>query len=355
MMASAVASSSTAPSTSSLNSPLEESRPQAGPLPVKRGEIGFQQELHGDSEGTSGTSEAATLPERHPADRDHPPAPSEATEAPSTPSSNPPNPPTTNVPDPSSDDSSSTNSLKKSKKRFFHFLQCPKKTAKYGGIKLTTLLAFSLQLLAVTGTIAGWVVAALMLNGKKGTQSTTDSNGNNMPQSSISSSIFIHVVFAIAFLGQLLFLERRIFIMRAQRYAYLHPGEILPTNRRVGRTAGNGIGIAPWNRPPLPTYARALQESGIGTGDAEDNEIAMVPPPAYGNTRGSRLLLTGYLRESLRAQRPRSVHTVASSRPVSYASQDDDWEVIQDADRARQLEETLATLERPSGSNQQRM
>lgn len=136
--------------------------------------------------------------------------------------------------------------------------------------------------------------------------------------------------------------------MRAQRYAYLHPGEVLPTARRRGLGTTTGIGIAPWNRPPLPTYARALQESGIGTGDVEDNEIAIVPPPAYGNTRGSRLLLTGFLRESLRAQRPASMHTVASSRPVSYASRDDDWEVIQDADRARQLEETLTTLEGPA-------
>ncbi|KAF5333021.1 hypothetical protein D9758_015187 [Tetrapyrgos nigripes] len=74
-MASAIASSSTAPSTSSLNSPLEESRPQAGPLPKKRGEIGYQEELHETAQGeaSSSSSEPASLPERHPADRDHPP------------------------------------------------------------------------------------------------------------------------------------------------------------------------------------------------------------------------------------------------------------------------------------------
>ncbi|THV02994.1 hypothetical protein K435DRAFT_716149 [Dendrothele bispora CBS 962.96] len=350
MMASAIASSSTAPSTSSFNSPLEESRPQAGPLPSKRGEIGYQEELHESSEeGSSSTSEHVALPERHPADRDHPPAAPEA----SSPSPESSAAATTDTPsNPPSDDSSSTSSIKKSKNRFLHCFLHSKKTVKYGGIKLTTLLAFSFQMLAVSGTIAGWIVAALMLNGKNIQSQSTDSNGNNAPQSSISSSIFIHVVFAIAFLGQLLFLERRVFIMRAQRYAYLHPGEILPSSRRTGRTAGNGIGIAPWNRPPLPTYARALQESGIGTGDVEDNEIAMVPPPAYGNTRGSRLLLTGYLRQSLRVQRPPSVHTVASSRPVSYASRDEDWEIIQDADRARQLEETLTTLEGPQSRRQ---
>ena len=103
--------------------------------------------------------------------------------------------------------------------------------------------------------------------------------------------------------------------------------------------------------------------------------IAVVPPPAYGNTRGSTFLLSGFLRESLRAQRPVSVHSQTSqaqsqlgrsrsgdgdlergegvgagvdgerSRPVSYQTIDEEWEVIQDMGRAMILEETLTTLE----------
>jgi hypothetical protein len=170
--------------------------------------------------------------------------------------------------------------------------------------------------------------------------------------SAASSSIFIHVVFAVAFLSQCLFLERRIYVLRAQRYAFLHPGEILPTSRRRGQLPDASVALSPWNRPPLPTYAAALAQSGVGTGDVEDHIIAAPPPPAYGNTRGSTLLLSGFLNATLRAQRPVSEMSQQHDRPVSYASRDDDWEVIQDADRARQLEETLARLERPGNRRQ---
>jgi hypothetical protein len=145
-------------------------------------------------------------------------------------------------------------------------------------------------------------------------------------------------------------LERRFFRLRGERYSYLHPGEILPRHRGVPRGSDTGIAFAPWNRPPLPTYAAALAQSGVGTGDVEDHLIAAPPPPAYGNTRGSTLLLQGYLRNSLRAQRPPSVVSEAASereRPISYASRDERWEEIQDADRARQLDATLSRLQAP--------
>lgn len=173
------------------------------------------------------------------------------------------------------------------------------------------------------------------------------------PKEGNTSSIFVHVVFAVGVLGQLLFLERRVYRVRAERYAYLHPGEILPTSR--GRAmVGSNMAYAPWHRPPLPTYAAALAQSGVGTGDVEDHIIAQPPPPAYGHTRGSTLLLAGFLRDSLRAQRPTSAATNRTgishmSRPASYRSTDDQWEEIEDAERARRLEETLARLSsRPS-------
>jgi len=113
------------------------------------------------------------------------------------------------------------------------------------------------------------------------------------------------------------------------------------------------MALAPWNRPPLPTYAAAL---GVrGTGDVEDNIIAAPPPPAYGNTRGSTLLLANLFRSSSRAQSRRSVQSRPSSgqtsrdvrasnnsvRPISY----DASEHLSDVERAQALEEALATLE----------
>jgi hypothetical protein len=108
----------------------------------------------------------------------------------------------------------------------------------------------------------------------------------------------------------------------------------------------------------LPTYAAALAESGAGTGDVEDGLIAAPPPPAYGKTRGSMVLLSGPMSATLRAQARQARESVgsgsresvlgeSSSRPMSYVSRDEDWEERADAERARRLEETLARLEEP--------
>jgi hypothetical protein len=104
-------------------------------------------------------------------------------------------------------------------------------------------------------------------------------------------------------------------------------------------------------------------ESGVGTGDVEDNRIAVAPPPAYGNTRGSTLILTGFIsaefqeqarlaRETRgdRASRATVATTESSkssdkSRPVSYKTVDSEWDARCDMSRATYLAETLARLE----------
>jgi hypothetical protein len=141
--------------------------------------------------------------------------------------------------------------------------------------------------------------------------------------------------------------------VRAERYVFKHPGEMLPTSLQRGQSVDAAMPVAPWSRPPLPTYAAALASSGVGTGDVEDIDIAQPPPPAYGQTRGSTLILAGFLRNSLRAQAREYDHYRASTmsvrngndRPISFVSQDEEWEVRRDADRARRIEEALATLE----------
>lgn len=182
----------------------------------------------------------------------------------------------------------------------------------------------------------------------------SDSNNNNNGAatgiSTFSSLVIVHVSFTIVTLVQLLFLERSIFHARAERYLRVHG---MPRG-----AAGASMGIAPWNRPSLPTYAAALTESGVGTGDVEDNLIAIPPPPAYGKTRGSRLLLSGMLRESLIRQlnrssqrsstasalspaSPREMEEGQRSRPLSY----DASEEADNAKRAMDLEVALAKLE----------
>ncbi|KAJ3570107.1 hypothetical protein NP233_g4619 [Leucocoprinus birnbaumii] len=313
-------------------------RPQAGPLPRKRGEIGYVEGQ--DAEERSGSSSPdVVLPARHPADRDVEQGAVETTDQP-TASTQATTPPTT-----TSETASTVDSVSASKQKGRQLLGLFKckcnhtNPTKVAGIQLPTLTRFILQVLVLAGTIVGWVFVTRFLT-------TTNEDGNT--PGGPSSTIFMHVIFSIASLGQLLLLERRIFRMRAERYSYLHPGEVLPSFRNRHRVPDDIIALSPWNRPPLPTYAAILAESGRGTGDVEDNAIAQQPPPAYGNTRGSTFLLSGFLNEEQRLQRPASVHSASSviDRPKSYTSRDDEWEEIQNAERARRLEETLAKLER---------
>ncbi|KAH9480604.1 hypothetical protein JR316_0007204 [Psilocybe cubensis] len=303
-----------------------ERRPQAEPLPSKRGEIGYIEGVHVPLERADDAG-LARLPERHPADRDNSP-----------PSAPPLDTGSAANPSPSSSESpSSPSSITKSPKGL--------KSLTFGGLQFITLLIFTIQLFIFAGTIVGWVFAARLMM-------RTSSSGDSNSPSGQSTSVFVHVVFVLALLGQLIYLERRLFRLRGERYSYLHPGEILPRHRNIPRSPDTALAFAPWNRPPLPTYAAALAQSGVGTGDVEDHIIAVSPPPAYGNTRGSTLLLAGYLRNSLRAQRPNSSYSQAPPESpdrtpsrLSYVSRGEAREGRENADRAQRLEATLSRLE----------
>lgn len=333
-----IASTSAAPSLTTLE---VDPRPQAGPLPSKCGEIGYREDDGRDLERGSDEGDGRSimmLPPHHPADRDAHEASATVQSGPAVDGA---------VPTPSQNpevlvDASSTHS--KSGKRSIISFFAPRSVPTFGGIRLTTFLLFIAQLLFAGGTIVAWVLVVRRI--RQSTQQSQDGDSENSGGLQLSSSaIFIHVVLAITLLGQFIFIERRLYRLRAERYFYLHPGEMLPTSRR---TSSGSMGISPWNRPPLPTYAATLAQSGHGTGDVEDNIIAVPPPPAYGNNRGSRLLLQGYLRDSLRAQRPISEHSQSSQRdgsPISYTPHDEEWQEVRDAERARQLEEALSKLE----------
>ncbi|PIL22791.1 hypothetical protein GSI_15486 [Ganoderma sinense ZZ0214-1] len=350
----------------SLRSPAAEEppRPQAGPLPRKHGEIGFDEGLYNiPVEGAQASSSSTSLPERHPADREYA-ASSEL------------NAPVPDHPPRSPSRTESTNTASTAGKRSIISFFKAKRIPTYGGLRLTTLAVFFFQLALFAGTLAGWVLTIQRMQQSMASAASSDSgNGNTQVMlSTTSAQIFVHVAFGIVALAEIIFLERTIFRLRAERYAYVHPGAILPRSARTRALEERemGIAFAPWNRPPLPTYAAALAQSGVGTGDVEDNIIAIPPPPAYGNTRGSTLLLRGFLTDALRAQRPRSDSSVRSGisersgrgsragaagtgdeqdRPKSYMSTDPEWEARCDADRALVLEETLARLE--DGNNRQ--
>ncbi|PPR00421.1 hypothetical protein CVT24_004482 [Panaeolus cyanescens] len=309
----------------------DEHRPQAGPLPSKRGEIGYVEGVHsnGSNVDTPPIGDATpALPSRHPADRDAqtPPPPTSATALDATGVNTPSNDQQVQPPTPTSPAKQGSRASR---------IIC--------GFQLGTLCVFAAQISLLAGTIVGWVFAVKLLRNLSNGQSVTG-----------TSAIFVHVVFVVVVVTELVFLERRVFRLRGERYSYLHPGEILPRHRNLPMSPDTAMSLAPWNRPPLPTYAAALAQSGVGTGDVEDHLIAASPPPAYGNTRGSTLLLSGFLRDSLRAQRPASGEnqsTPPTSRPVSYSSRDEGLEEGRDSARAQRLEETLNRLEATPSSS----
>lgn len=289
--------------------------PQAGPLPSKRGEIGFVEGVHTQPPAQAQPVDQEALPARHPADRPPQVLSSDEAPLPSDGSS------------PASSDSSSTHTVDKcSHKRFPKFM----------GVHSMTLLLIFVQLSLFTGTIVGWVFAAMALDGQHNDPPPGPPDALNPPPPAPdhTSNIFVHIAFAVVVITQLLFLERRIYRVRAERYAFKHPGEIPPSSLRRGHSVTDAmIPVAPWNRPPLPTYAAALAASGVGTGDVEDPEIAPPPPPAYGKTRGSTLLLAGFLRDSLlirlqehEENRSESRMSDHSDRPVSLRSSNEEEE-----------------------------
>ena len=327
---------------SSTSTAVEEQRPQAGPLPSKRGEIGYVEDGH-DSVTAAASSDNVSMHSRHPADRSREPSPENRSSSGNN-SSGDAQPGDSAMPGSGSGDSGS---MRKKKRTVY----------KLGGVYVTTLLRCIVQILFLGGTIVAWVIVArhigsLNLNGDS-SQDNDDSNqnddNNNSGLTNNTGTIFVYVAFGIAVLGQLLFLERCVYLMRAQRYMFLHPGDVLPRHGRGIPGTSLNMPFTPWNRAPLPTYAAALAQTGHGTGDVDDNLTAIPPPPAYGNTRGSTLLLAGNHRRSLRDRLP-GLQEIPSSRPVSYASRMSQ-EVVADMERSQILEETLARLEDGSGSH----
>ena len=135
----------------------------------------------------------------------------------------------------------------------------PKRSPAIGGLRLPTLLIFAVQLILLGGTAPVWFFTSKHLQ-------TLTSEGKSLFKGQ-PTIIFVHVLFSIAVLTELVFLERRIFRLRVERYSYRHPGEILLRSRHVPPVA---LAFAPWNRPPLSTYAAALLQRRVAAGDVED-------------------------------------------------------------------------------------
>jgi len=245
------------------------------------------------------------------------------------------------------------------------------------GIEPPTLIRLAFAIVILVGVIISWVLTVVFVSkqsrsppsrssghGNNGDQDDNDGTitsnpGSNSPFSVTQDAIFIHAGFGMLTLVLLILLERAVFIARAERYAFKHPN----ANGRRGRIGvRGGVALAPWNRPPLPTYANAMGYTG--TGDVEDAQIAGPAPPEYGNTRGSTLLLSTYFGGSqpewnvgdgendahervagYNDSRVADVEVAIPERAVSRTSRLSSSSIQEDAGRARRLEQALAALE----------
>jgi len=308
---------------------VESPRPQADPLPSKRGEIGYI-EAAAPPIDILHTLNEHDLPTRHSFDRNRspvaviPPAQSEDVSCPSIVSS------PSIVSCPSSDQLSTTASITKSNGMLDFFK--PQGPPAFGGIRLYTLVIFAVQLSLLGGTVVIWVLVSKRraITGKEKDHQTPFEQSTIIP---------VHIVFIVVILVQLVLLERLFFRLREERYGFVHHGETLPRDRDIPRSAAESsmtLAFAPWNHPSLPTYAAALSQSGVATGDVEDHLIAGSPPPAYDNTRGSTSV---FPRNSLGRE--------SGTGRLSYVSRDEQRVQVQNAESLRRLEETMDRLEPP--------
>ena len=225
------------PSSPILSQGPAATRPQADPLPTKRGEIGYRASLNrpvsfNPQPESDVTAHDASIPARHPADRE----PLPATE---------PSPITSENGDEQVPESqpSSTPILSFLKPKFSKF-----------GVRPSTIFLLVAQSSLLLISIGFWIILAkLILPSSNGTTTAT--------------GVFVHLSFVIAIIVQVVLLERLVFRYRAERYAALHPGEVIPDTFNRGEQVSTRLALAPWNRPPLPTVSLIFRLLEVGNAD----------------------------------------------------------------------------------------
>lgn len=158
-----------------------------------------------------------------------------------------------------------------------------------GGICNNTISRICYLVLIVGVLAAAWVLSVRAIEMSPDPNQNGEQEG---PGSSLSSTVFIHIVFAISTLALLITLYQTVLQVLAERRAFAHPHDVLPRYNTYEADSDNYA--------PLRTRMRPLWLSGTlregRTAPAVDADVpAMVgpPPPAYGRTRGSTLLLKG--------------------------------------------------------------
>ena len=305
-----------------LSNGVESPRPQPDPLPSKQGEIGYIEAVEPPTDILHSLHLQQPTTRPHSVDRNH---------SPISPDSVIPPAQSEVVTCPSSDQLSSTASITKPN-GMLDFFKSQGPPA-FGGLRPYTLVIFAVQLILLGGTVTAWVFASKCL--------AIAAEQNHQTLLGLPTTIPVYIIFILIIFVQLVHLERLLFRLRGERYAYVHRGEILPHHQNIPHRSSIDSTFAPWNHPSLPTYAAALSQSGIATGDVEDHIIAVSPPPAYDNTRGNIFAFSRFSWSSLRRE-----------SALSYVSRNERrGSHVQNLERVQRPEETADRLEPPSAAH----
>lgn len=101
---------------------------------------------------------------------------------------------------------------------------CRFRISHFTGCLPSWIVKLLLSIFLLAGTGVGWAFSIIML--RKSSQNI-DPKQDDTGFSGSNSQIFVHVAFGVVALAQLVLLERLTFRVRAERYAFKHPGEML--------------------------------------------------------------------------------------------------------------------------------
>ncbi|KAG9009556.1 hypothetical protein FRB94_011973 [Tulasnella sp. JGI-2019a] len=211
-------------------------------------------------------------------------------------------------------------------RRLLNSLRSTVPNKRLGGICNDTFFRLLFTVFAIGVVAMAWTLSIIAV---QKLAKPSESVAEEDPSNPVSPTVYIHVVFVITTLALLLTLKHNVVQARDERQAYAHPQEVLPRYN----TYEEGDAYAPLQTQMRPLWlAGTLRDGRRGSASDADAGVPGTvgpPPPAYGRTRGSTLLLRGMpsLREiegqdsssSRRSSRASSIRTPPGSPPRRHS------------------------------------
>ncbi|KAG8860919.1 hypothetical protein FRB96_003654 [Tulasnella sp. 330] len=175
--------------------------------------------------------------------------------------------------------------------RLIWTLRSTEPNKRLGGICNNTISRISYLLLMIGIIAVGWV---LSIRAIEASPNSNQSPSEEDPGNPISSAVFVYIAFGVCSLALLIVLHHTVQQALVERHTFAHPLDVLP---RYNTYEGDGDTYAPLQTRMRPLWLSGSLREGraVPVPVVEGDGPAMVgpPPPAYGRTRGSTLLLRG--------------------------------------------------------------